>query len=122
MCVSPSAGQASSGVEIWPNGHLRDWITVLEGIDEVEEAAGRRFIKLTENQKGIVRLLRKHGKRTPRQLADGLDLLAATIAGEVEALSRTNLVTCEGNGAKKSIRLAPSCPAERPAPVAGGRG
>ena len=100
--------------------HLRDWITVLEGVDEIEEAAARRFIKLTENQKGIVRLLRKHGKRTPRQLADGLDLLGATIAAEMETLSSTKLIICEGNGAKKCIRLSPSCSVDIPTATGGG--
>lgn len=89
--------------------HLRDWVTVLEGLDEVEEAAARKKINLTENQKGIVRLLRKHGKRTPRQLSDGLDLLSAVVAAEVDGLSTVGLVVCDGNGANRFIRLAPTC-------------
>lgn len=86
--------------------HLREWITVLEGLDEVEEAAARRKLNLTENQKGIVRLIRKHGKRTPRQLSDGLNLLTSIIASELERLSAAGLIITEGNGANKCIRLA----------------
>ena len=85
--------------------HLRDWIKVLEGSDEVEQAAVEKHLALSENQKGIIRLLRKHGKRSPRQLSDGLSLLRPVITAEIEKLSAAGLIVSEGNGANKVIRL-----------------
>jgi CheY-like chemotaxis protein/DNA-binding MarR family transcriptional regulator len=89
--------------------HLRDWITVLEGIDEVEKAAEKQDLILTENQKAIIRLLRKHGKRSPRQVSDGLGLLSATVSAELDPLFEAGLVVSEGNGANKILRLAQAC-------------
>jgi CheY-like chemotaxis protein/DNA-binding MarR family transcriptional regulator len=86
--------------------HLRDWIKVLDGSDEVEQAAAEKRLELSENQKGIVRLLRKHGKRSPRQLSDGLSLLRPVITEEMEKLSAAGLIVSEGNGANKVVRLS----------------
>jgi CheY-like chemotaxis protein/DNA-binding MarR family transcriptional regulator len=86
--------------------HLRDWIKVLDGSDEVEQAAAEKRLELSENQKGIIRLLRKHGKRSPRQLSDGLSLLRPVITAEMEKLSAAGLIVSEGNGANKVVRLA----------------
>lgn len=86
--------------------HLRDWIKVLDGRDEAEAAASEMQVKLTEHQKGIVRLLRKHGKRTPRQLSDGLNLRSQTLASEIEGLAAAGIIVSEGNGANKVVRLA----------------
>lgn len=88
--------------------HLRDWISVLDGLDEAQKAAEEKQVVLTENQKGIIRLLRKHEKRTPRQLSDGLHLLRNTVTNEVEALITAGLAVSEGNGANRTIRLAAS--------------
>jgi DNA-binding MarR family transcriptional regulator len=85
--------------------HLRDWITVLDGLDEVETAAAKKQLTLTENQRGIIRLLRKHGKRTPRQLSDGLHLLRSIVTSEVEGLIAAGLVQSEGNAANKRFCL-----------------
>jgi CheY-like chemotaxis protein/DNA-binding MarR family transcriptional regulator len=85
--------------------HLRDWITVLDGLDEAGKAAAEKKITLNENQKGIIRLLRKHGKRTPRQLSDGLHLLRRIVTAEVDALIEAGLVASEGNGANKTFHL-----------------
>jgi CheY-like chemotaxis protein/DNA-binding MarR family transcriptional regulator len=85
--------------------HLRDWITVLDGLDDARKLADEKQIELNENQKGIIRLLRKHGKRTPRQLADGLHLLRNVVATEVDTLIAAGLVIPEGNAANKSFRL-----------------
>ena len=46
--------------------HLRDGLTVLEGLDQIEEAVVKMRFTISDNQKGVVRLLRKHGKGTPR--------------------------------------------------------
>ena len=86
--------------------HLRDWITVLEGLDETRKAAAEKQIALNENQKGIIRLLRKHGKRTPRQLSDGLHLLRSTVTAEVDSLVEAGLVASEGNAANKTFQLS----------------
>jgi CheY-like chemotaxis protein/DNA-binding MarR family transcriptional regulator len=86
--------------------HLRDWIKVLDGSDEVEQAAAEKRLELSENQKGIIRLLRKHGKRSPRQLSDGLNVLRSVITEEMEKLSAAGLIVSEGNGANKVVRLA----------------
>ncbi len=61
---------------------------------------------LSEAQKGVLRLLRKHEVRTPRSLSDALSLPSAMLAKEVEGLSRAGLVTTEGNGPNKKIKLA----------------
>ena len=86
--------------------HLRDWIKVLDGSDEVEQAAAEKRLELSENQKGIIRLLRKHGKRSPRQLSDGLNVLRSVITAEIEKLSAAGLIVAEGNGANKVVRLS----------------
>jgi len=86
--------------------HLRDWIKVLDGSDEVEQAAAEKRLELSENQKGIIRLLRKHGKRSPRQLSDGLNVLRSVITAEIEKLSAAGLIVSEGNGANKVVRLS----------------
>jgi CheY-like chemotaxis protein/DNA-binding MarR family transcriptional regulator len=85
--------------------HLRDWITVLDGLDEVGKATAEKKIALNENQKGIIRLLRKYGKRTPRQLSDGLHLLRRIVTEEVDALIEAGLVASEGNAANKTFHL-----------------
>src|SRR4030095_8833142 len=66
--------------------HLRDWITVLDGLDDARKLADEKQIELNENKKGIIRLLRKHGKRTPRQLSDWLHLVQNQVNREVDAL------------------------------------
>jgi CheY-like chemotaxis protein/DNA-binding transcriptional ArsR family regulator len=86
--------------------HLRSWIKVLDGLDEVDRVASEADVVLSENQKGIIRLLRKHGKRSPRQLADSLSLLRATISRETELLLASGLIIAEGNGANKFFRIA----------------
>jgi CheY-like chemotaxis protein/DNA-binding MarR family transcriptional regulator len=86
--------------------HLRDWITVLDGLDDTRKLADEKQIALTENQKGIIRLLRKHGKRTPRQLSDGLHLLRNVVTAEVDALVAAGFVVSEGNAANKAFRLS----------------
>jgi CheY-like chemotaxis protein/DNA-binding MarR family transcriptional regulator len=86
--------------------HLRDWISVLDGLDDARRLADEKQIALTENQKGIIRLLRKHGKRTPRQLSDGLHLLRNVVTIEVDALIAAGLVSSEGNAANKTFRLS----------------
>jgi CheY-like chemotaxis protein/DNA-binding MarR family transcriptional regulator len=85
--------------------HLRDWISVLDGLDEARKLADEKHIALTENQKGIIRLIRKHGRRTPRQLSDGLHLLRNVVTAETNVLIATGLVIPEGNAANKTFRL-----------------
>src|SRR5688572_28547593 len=85
--------------------HLRDWIKVLDGFDAAEAAAKKQNIPLSEAQKGVLRLLRKHEVRTPRSLSDALSLPSVMLAKEVEGLARAGLVTTEGNGPNKKIRL-----------------
>jgi hypothetical protein len=86
--------------------HLRDWITVLDGVDDARKLADKKQITLSENQKGIIRLLRKHRKRTPRQLSDGLYLLRNIVTTEVDALIEAGLVISEGNAASGTFLLS----------------
>ena len=88
--------------------HLREWIKVLERIDETEAAATERHVTLTEYQRAIVRLLRKHGVRTPHSLSDALGLPAAALAGELDGLFKAGLVLGGGNGSNRKLRLAQS--------------
>jgi DNA-binding response OmpR family regulator len=94
--------------------HFRDWIKVLERIDEAEAAATERNVTLTEYQRAILRLLRKHAVRTPRNLSDTLSLPAAALAGELDGLFKAGLVLGEGNGANRKLRLAESGSQESP--------
>ena len=86
--------------------HLRDWVTVLDGLDDARKLAAEKQIVLSENQKGIIRLLRKHGKRTPRQLSDGLHLLRNQVNPEVDALIAAGLVVSEGNAKNRTFLLS----------------
>lgn len=85
--------------------HLRDWIKILDGLDAAEAAAKKQNFPLSEAQKGVLRLLRKHEVRTPRSLSDALSLPSGMLAKEVEGLSRAGLVSTEGNGPNKKIKL-----------------
>jgi hypothetical protein len=88
--------------------HLRNWIKVFERIDEAEAAATEKKVTLTEHQTGIIRLLRKHVVRTPRNLSDALGLPAAALAGELDGLFKAGLVLAEGNGSNRRLKLAKS--------------
>jgi predicted transcriptional regulator len=63
-------------------------------------------VTLTEHQEGIIRLLRKHVVRTPRNLSDALGLPAAALVKELEGLHKAGLVLSQGNGSNKKLSLA----------------
>ena len=86
--------------------HLHDWIKVLEGIDEVEPAATEGNMSLTENQRGIIRVLEKHEIQKPRKLSEALCVPASVLVKEVDGLVKAGVVVEEGNGSNRTLKLA----------------
>lgn len=86
--------------------HLRNWIKVLEGVDEKQAASSETKATLTKNQEGIIRVLRKHSVRKPRKLSDTLCLPARVLVKELDGLVKSGLVVEEGNGANRTLKLA----------------
>jgi predicted HTH transcriptional regulator len=82
--------------------YFQEWIVIKDGIDCTEMAAKERGIEITLNQKRIIRQLRKHGQRTPRQLSDSLSLRSVVIARESEPLLKSGLIR-EGGSARNKV-------------------
>ena len=94
--------------------HLRDWIKTFDGNDELKAAATEEAVTLTKYQRGIVRLLEKHGTQTPRQLSDALGLSSAALAKEHDGLLKAGLVLGEGYGSNRKLKLAQNAVPDQP--------
>jgi DNA-binding response OmpR family regulator len=86
--------------------HLRDWIKAFEGNDALGAAPPQEAVRLTEYQRGIIRLLENYGTQTPRKISDALGLSAASLATEVDDLLKTGMILGEGYGSSRKLKLA----------------